>query len=424
MHVADLCLDELQHSLPTDRFQIGRQAIIDRNMETYGFELLFRPIDRLSRDISGEAATSQVIASSMTDADLPTLRNLNKPLFINMTKEHLMNLHLIGLPPEMVIYEILEDIIVDDRLVDRIKMQRGMGYRFALDDFSMNKHNRRLIPLVSYVKLDVLALSPLELEQHVRTIKQYGPSYVKLVAEKVETYEQFLKCQEMGFDYFQGFLFSKPDLITGFALSPVQNSVYRVQHCLNNPECSYQEIAALLSEDPALVYKLLRFIGNTHKVMPADQLTSLLEGIGKNKLRVMMSLFAHGQLRTGPAEIARQALLKAHQSRQVAIDHKLAKPEQYFFAGLISHLDDFTQRPIRSLLSQLPISRQIKEAVTNGTGIIGEVLDAVSSSTHFDPIGMSLPVNDYTETVTLSQVQCETAVDLIIEGLGERLDKR
>lgn len=406
-----------------DRFQFGRQSILDNQFRVYGFELLYRPVGEIDRSISGEIATARIIGTSLSDTDLNELRVGNKPLFINMTKEHLMNIHLMNLPPDMVVYEILEDTYIDDRLIDRLKFLRGSRFRFALDDFTLNKYNRQLIPLASFIKLDVQSLSPLELKHHVEVIRKMAGDSIKLVAEKVETNDHFLMCQSLGFDLYQGFLFEKPQLITGYALHPSRSGLLRVEQCLNDPDASFSTIAGLIAEDPALLYKLLRFCGNTQNTHSVVELAHLIEELGKVRLRIIISLFSCGYLRHESNEVIKQSLLKALHSRQIARDHKLENPEQFYLAGLLSEMHHARYESELEMVKGLPIKRHIKQGIGFREGQIGKVINAIEDSTKIDPLSQSLPESFVTSVID-NQEQIEAEVDMILAQLHDTIDKR
>ena len=408
--------------LAQDCFQFGRQSIIDNHYAVYGFELLYRPIGEIDRNITGEMATARTIGTSFSGPNLKQLRDGDKPLFINMTKEHLMNIHLINLPTDLVVYEILEDTIIDSRLIDRISMLRGSGYRFALDDFKLTKHNKPLIPLVSYVKLDILAMNKDELVEHIHFLKKFGPTKLKLIAEKIETNEHFNWCKKMGFDLYQGYLFEKPQLISGVALNPSRSGIQRALQRTNDPQASFIDIADLIAEDPGLTFKLLRFCGHTQNLKMSHQLHEILEDLGIVKLRVILSLFALGNHRTETNQHIKDSLLKAQQCKQIAIDHQLPMPSLYHMAGMISQWEQFSHDPLEQLISPLPLKRHIKDGILNRTGQIGDALNAIEEARSYQSSTQNLP-SPFANTILSNSKNNTMSVDLIMGALNDRIDQ-
>lgn len=390
----------------SDQFRIARQTIFDKHLHVYGFEMLYRPPVNCSVRVSGNMATAHTISTSICDADLNDLNAGSKPLFINMTKSHIMNLHLLNLPPDFAVYEILEDTVIDEALLQRLKMLRGKRYRFALDDFKLNQQNKKLLPFASFVKLDVQALTPSELIDHALYLRKHMPT-IKLVAEKIETKEHMKLCEALDFDLYQGYLFDKPQIITGMALVPSRSTIQKALLYLHDPHVSIQDLSTILLEDPHTVFKLLRFCGHTQDVRVVADLFELISQIGTTRLRVILSLFALTCMTEAPNTKVKDALYIAYQCKEVAISKSLDNPGQYFLAGLISQLESFINRPLHKEINVLPINRSIKRALTEKHGQVGCVLNKVLVT----GINCQIIVNNAFRSMELAVTSLEDGID-------------
>ncbi len=192
------------------RALVARQPILDRALDVVGYELLFRPsAEEAPAPFDGNRATAQVILNTFTEMGLENIVGKHRA-FINFTDELLIDGTARLLPQNQVVLEVLEDALVNDELIEALAVLVDAGYELALDDFVYGPKWDRLIRLASIIKLDVMSLSREEISDQVERCKGYN---VKLLAEKVETQEQFDEFFELGFDLFQGYFFAKPKVI-------------------------------------------------------------------------------------------------------------------------------------------------------------------------------------------------------------------
>lgn len=195
----------------TDVF-LGRQPIMDRHRNVTAYELLYR--SAASRGEAGvtddAAATAEVIRRAFQEIGVNTV--LGRCVgFINVDAETLMNRNIESLPRQRVVLELLETVVIDEGLVRRCRELKQRGFRLALDDFvAWNASYEPLLEIVDIVKIDILQVDRAALAGLVRRLKLYP---ARLLAEKVETRETARQCLKLGFDLFQGFLFSRPALL-------------------------------------------------------------------------------------------------------------------------------------------------------------------------------------------------------------------
>ncbi|MDH5437102.1 MAG: EAL domain-containing protein, partial [Gammaproteobacteria bacterium] len=191
---------------------VGRQPIYNQNLDVYGYELLFRNSENNAAsfgELTADAATSTIIANSFLEFGLETL--VGKQLaFINLTEKFFLEEDALPISPEQVILEILEDIPVTPELVAAVKRLSAQGFTIALDDYIYNSDHKELLEIVDIIKIDIMQLTAQELVEHVNIFKPYK---AKLLAEKIETRDEFESCVELGFDYFQGYFLSRPNIV-------------------------------------------------------------------------------------------------------------------------------------------------------------------------------------------------------------------
>lgn len=191
---------------------IARQPIVDRDGEIFGYELLYRGSHAEKADIiDGSAATSELVLNSFFELDINDITN-GKHAFINLTRDYITGEIPIPFGPENVVLEILEDITVDSSIIKGTQSLVERGYTIALDDFMLDDKNRDLIPLAQIIKVDVISMSAGKLISELARMKQYS---AQMLAEKVETREDYQRCLDLGFDFFQGYFLSRPVLVKG-----------------------------------------------------------------------------------------------------------------------------------------------------------------------------------------------------------------
>jgi EAL and modified HD-GYP domain-containing signal transduction protein len=194
---------QTQHSR---KAQISRQAIYRHQLDLYGYELLFRSSREETGAVDGDSATAHVILH-FSEQNLGQIAEEGLA-FINLTGNFIREGHCRSLPKERVVLEVLEDVGADPAILGELGRLSAEGYRIALDDFVYERNLEPLIQTADIVKIDVLATRREAIRDLVDAL---GGFDVKLLAEKVETVEEYEFCRNLGFDYFQGFLFSRPE---------------------------------------------------------------------------------------------------------------------------------------------------------------------------------------------------------------------
>jgi EAL and modified HD-GYP domain-containing signal transduction protein len=355
---------------------IARQPIYDRQLSVYGYELLYRAGDTNSANVvDGDVATSQVLVNALMEIGLPELvgRGL---AFINLTERYILE----GLPEVLaqagVVLEILEDVRPHAAILEALASLKQQGYVIALDDFVLDDDKLPLLALADLVKIDLTACTDARLEAQIERLKS---SNAKLLAEKVETREEFEHCKALGFDYFQGYFFSKPHLIKGKRAPTNRIAVLRLLALLQNPELDFADLETIIGQDVSLSYRILRYI-NSAQYYFANKITSTKHAVtllGIRTLRRWVTILTLSNLDdVKPLELMITTLVRAKMCETLAPKLRIA-PDSAFTVGLFSTLDAFTDQPMEEVLGQLPLADDINLALTIQQGPLGDLLQRV-----------------------------------------------
>jgi len=355
---------------------VARQPIFDRERNVHAYELLYRSAGQDFADVrDGEHATATVLTSSFLDIGLDRLVE-NHVAFINVTRPFLLSGAALALPKQRVVLEILEDVEVDEALVAAVRELVGQGYRFALDDFCFDERWRELLELAHVVKVDVMALGLEGARSHVELLAPFG---VELLAEKVESAAEYEALREMGFHYFQGYFFAKPNIVSGARVPESKLAVLRLLVALQDQERDVDEVAALVAQDPSLSYRLLRFINSAFVGLPT-RVTTIQRAVvfvGLATIRRWVMLMAVAGHDDKPTELTRTAVLRARMAERISAQSGCVDPDMGFTVGLFSCLDAFMDRPLDELLADLPLAPEVPQALLEHAGQAGAVVECV-----------------------------------------------
>ncbi len=379
---------------------IGRQPIINRNKKIFGYELLFRNSMISSADVLNNIkATASVIINALNNVGLKRLIGEKKG-FINVDAEILESGIFDLLPKENMILEILETVELTSNMVELCRRLRDEGYQLALDDFIYSEPLSPVMSTANYVKLDLPMYNRQSLTEVVSQLKNYS---VKLLAEKVETKEDFEFCYSLGFDYFQGYFFAKPSIVTVKSLSPAQLVLIELSRSLSR-EDEFHTIEALFKKNPELNYKLLKFMNSaafytTEKITSVRQSLALL-GYRNLQKWVTLLLFAGegGDFRLSP--LLERAALRGRIMELLAkkISNDPVTADSAFMTGVLSLIDILLEIPIANILNEFNLSQDINDALIRREGFLGTLVLIVEmlEQEKFDLIQQMLSKYDVT----------------------------
>lgn len=355
---------------------VARQAILDINSDVHAYELLFRDgVDNsFPLNMCPDQATSKILAQNHLMTGLETLTG-GKDVFINFYEDTLLNRFPTSLDPDTTVIEILETVPISSELLDACRHIKKQGYRLALDDHDFDPKWDIFLPYIDIIKVDVLQFNILQISKYVRRIAGFG---VTLLAEKVETREQFEQLRTLGFTLFQGYYFARPEILKKKALSSSKLNLLQLISESCSIKLDLEKIANIIERDVALSYKLLRFInssafGRSQKI---GSLKHALIYMGEAELKKFIALLALANLNDEkPSELVALSVARARFCGQVAnLMHEAENPPTAFLTGMFSLVDAMLDEDMLSLLKNLPVLDEIKEALITGQGKLGEYL--------------------------------------------------
>jgi EAL and modified HD-GYP domain-containing signal transduction protein len=357
---------------------IARQPILDAKGHVFGYELLYRATQAAtSCTAEGDIASARVLTDAVLEVGLDTLTS-GRPAFLNLTKPLITSQVATLLPHAAAVYELREDVEIDDTVVDACRDLHARGYRLALDDFVPGSPAEQLMPYVSFVKIDVqLTDMPLVLQLPQR----YKPHRVTMVAEKVETREVFDATRKAGYTLFQGYYFCRPIMSTGTTMPARHVTYMRLLSEINRADLTVLRLEELLKQDASLSLKVLRCV-NSAALPLRREVRSLHDAVvllGIGPIRRWASVWCLAGLNTtgGSPELATLALLRARSCELAGGELRAVDTDELFLVGLCSVLDSMLGRPMAEALESLPLSPAAKQTLLGEPSPMRSVLDAI-----------------------------------------------
>ncbi|RFP10643.1 MULTISPECIES: EAL and HDOD domain-containing protein [unclassified Duganella] len=375
----DLSLhDTGARSLRVREFYLGRQPILDRNQTLFGYELLFRNAPVGPAHITSElSATAAVIAHA---SQLGMEKTIGDALgFVNVDADVLMTDIFSFLPREKVVLEVAASMPLTPQVLARMTELAGHGFSFALDDVTGDSPNvAALLPLTEYVKMD---MRNIPLSTLAKLAPRFHQDKKKLVAEKVETREEFKNCLDLGFDYFQGYYFAKPVIMSGKKLSPSQLAVMELMTLVTS-EADNLEIERAIKRDVSLALNLLRLV-NTPAVGARQRIDSLSQAVtilGRRQLQRWLQIMLYAEPSKRGHSMTPLLMLATTRGRLLELLAGKLRPSQRqaadiaFTVGIMSLMDTLFGIPMAEILAQIPVNEEVSEALLYRGGFFGDLL--------------------------------------------------
>ncbi|SLM30543.1 Diguanylate phosphodiesterase metal dependent hydrolase domain protein [Desulfamplus magnetovallimortis] len=344
---------------------VGRQPILLKNKKTFAYELLFRnSLENSFPGIDGDIGTSTLLANTFFSIGIAEITG-NKPGFINFTRDLIVNKTPLLFPKENIVIEILENVEPEQSVVNAIHEFRKKGYKVALDDFIFDKKFKPLIKLAHIIKFDLMATPLPTIKGLVKALK--SKLNITLLAEKVETYDEFTLAQEMGFTLFQGYFFSKPEVISKTDLSANKMTLLNLISEIGKSDIDFDKLSNIIKGDISISYKLMKFINspyfrrNNEISTVRDAVSFLGEDTIKQFVRV---LAAAGLSDNKPDELMRLSIVRARMCELMGkeIDTPFSS-EELFTMGLFSAIDAMLDKEMASVLKDISFSDRIKDGL-------------------------------------------------------------
>jgi EAL and modified HD-GYP domain-containing signal transduction protein len=351
---------------PGQRF-VARQPILDRVQKVFGYELLFRNgIEDYFSTGDAEVAARSTLDSSLLFG-LNTLCH-NSRAFVNCTHEMLLKDLVTLLPPTQTVVEILETVEPDDRVIAACKRLRAAGYLIALDDFAPDDPRAILSDFADIIKVDIRTT---KLEERAGMIRRFGSAKCKMLAEKLETPHEFYEARNMGFAYFQGYFFCRPELVSGREVPANRLHYLLLLEMVSRPEIDLRELERLLKQEAAICYRLLRYLNSPifGLSLEVKSVRHAMAILGERELRRWIRLIVTvGAAEQGCSELVLMGLTRARfcelLSDQMRSNHDL------FLMGLLSVMDAILEIDMNTLLQRVPVDADTKAALLGQAGVL------------------------------------------------------
>lgn len=356
---------------------VARQPIFDRKMDVFGYELLYRSsMKNFYEGSDDNKATAELINNSFLGMPFYELTSGTKA-FINFSHDMLIEEIPLLLPKESIVVEILERIAINDELIEICRKMSKRGYIIALDDFIFDESYIPLIKIADIIKIEFPLM---EFEPQRSLIKKYNKR-IKFLAEKVETRKDFQQAYDMGYDYFQGYFFSKPVIIKSKEVDVLNVNLILILEIINQKEPDFQKMAEVIKSDLGLSYKLLKLansalLGTRRRI--ASVKTALVQ-LGTIEINKLIYLLLLRDIQTVEnKELIKTSLIRAKLMELLAIDiGKGNENLEYFITGMFSSIDILTNRTMKELIEELPLGDNVKEALLGEPNKMRKMLEMI-----------------------------------------------
>jgi c-di-GMP-related signal transduction protein len=359
----------------TERF-VARQPIFDKRLKVFGYELLFRAgPENFFRP--HEAAAGSVIADSLTLFDLQTLVG-HARAFVNIDEASLLRDSARLLPKDHVILELLETITPSPAVADACTALAEDGYTLALDDFFEHPKWEPLVEAAEFIKVDFRTTDE---DARLAVAEKYLKRGKQLLAEKVETEAELKAARSLGYTYFQGYFFCKPAMISTKEIPGHKLNYVRLLNAIAARELNFAEVEEIFRQDPSLTYRLLRYLNSPLKGFRSEinNIRHAITLLGELEFRRWVAIVAVVAMSGGkPPELVRTALTRAYFCEEIARPAGIGtKGPELFLMGLLSVTDALLDQPMDQVLRSLPVTEEIRKALTDGKGQFRDVYETL-----------------------------------------------
>lgn len=364
-------------SSPSKDFFLARQPILDRNQRLFAYELLFRDAREGGANVQDDLRATATVISHAAELGLQTVVGQARA-FVNIDAAVLCSDFIRFVPADIAVLEILETVQATPELIERIKELKALGYTFALDDVVADSSDVRAFqPLVDIVKIEITDLSDDALRQLAMQQRAGGK---KLLAEKVETLDQFELCKSLGFDYFQGYYFAKPHLMRGKKLAPSELAILDLLMVIDS-DADNGEIELRLKRDATIAINVLRMVntpaaGATRHI---DTLGRALAVLGRRHLQrwLQVLLYAQSTKNGTSSPLLSLAVSRAKLLELIVVEKhpkERAMADAAFAVGVMSLMDVLFSMPMEDLLKSMTVADEVRDALLNRGGKYGALL--------------------------------------------------
>ncbi len=357
---------------------LARQPIVNSHLSVIAYELLYRKHSgSQSADVMDDVgATAQVISASLFEFNMEEVVG-SKKAFINFPRTYLLSAGGMPVNKDNVVIEVSEHAGYDPVLLSSLRNWVKAGCCIALDDFVFDAKLTPFVELADYVKLDLSKLGQEGLHKQIEALRGFD---VKIVAEKVESWKDYEYCRLLGVEYFQGYFFEKPEIISSKTTKVnSMNLLQLMSSLLDATSLTVEELEKIVSQDAGLVHKLLRYLNSpsTGLVASVDSIRLAIMLIGVEKLKALTNILLMSEMVGDRHVLLEQIMLRAKHAELFAELRNYKNQDKYFLAGMLSMVDVSTGMPLNEALEELPLPEEFINAIIQRSGRVGNALDLV-----------------------------------------------
>ncbi|MHB1397626.1 MAG: EAL and HDOD domain-containing protein [Trichloromonadaceae bacterium] len=359
---------------------LARQPIHDRNGKIYGYELLFRSgLDNFFDYSDADRACSRVIANSFLLFSIEEMAG-GARAFLNFTRHVLVHDFGSVLPRDYTVVEVLETVEPDAEVMAACRRLKAQGFVLALDDFIDRPEYAPLLDLVDILKIDFLIS---DVAARADYAARFLPRGIRLLAEKVETLEDYQMALDLGYHYFQGYYFSRPVIVSRKDIPTAKLPYLRILREVNASDIDFQRLAEAIQGEVATSYKLLRYINSAFFGLrkPVTSIMQALALLGEREFRKWISLLSLAELTTDkPTELLNLSLIRGKFCEMAgSLFGYGQRSEDLFLMGLFSLLDAILERPLGDVLDSIPMSADTRGALLGEPGTLHTLLQLATA---------------------------------------------
>jgi c-di-GMP-related signal transduction protein len=363
---------------------LARQPILTRSRELFGYELLFRDgIQNSCVELNLEFASTSLLDTSF----LIGLEKIaaGRPTFINCPRDFLIRDYISLFPPRSVVVEILETVKPDQEIIDTCLRLKERGFMIALDDFIDSPGWAPLVVLADIIKVDFRAT---DRKEQGALVSRHSGKKLRMLAEKVETQEEYRSAMKMGYSLFQGYFFCRPEMMRHGDLPASKIAYLELLRAATASEFDIEELALKIKHEASLTFRLLRYLNSAAFGLRAEvhSVTHALSLLGERELRKWIAVISVGVLADGkPDELMTVPLVRGRFCELLAPLADLAShANDLFLMGLLSVMDAILDQPLETILAELPVRREIKEALLARQGVYWKLLEIATAQERAD----------------------------------------
>ena len=358
---------------------IGRQAIFDINESVYAYELLFRGGFNALIGEKENKATADVIQNTLFTIGFESL-TAGKYAFINFTSDLILEKIPLLLPNQHIVVELLENIPPDQNIINACKELKDNGYMIALDDFVLHSDDfYNLFPFIDIIKIDFRETDVAERNDLVKKLEKFP---IKLLAEKIETKEEYHEAKEIGCLLFQGYYFTHPDIVEGKEVGLISgHQNFELLKEISNQDLDFKKLENVIRIEPSLAFKLLRMVnsGDSEHKYRIKSILQAMTMLGVKKIRKWLYIILFKELSLNiNREILSSTVIRANFCEKVSKLTELKdRSDEAFMLGMFSLLDVIISRSMEQIVIELPLESEIKSALCGEENNFKAILDLV-----------------------------------------------